>query len=254
MLVPLHQVNRSRGCWQFRREREGVRDLRSPGSPPRTTVEDTVLDLCDEGSAEQVVGWVTTAVQTRRTTPAALRRALRRRLRIRHRKLVSDLLADVAVGAESPLEVRYLRDAERAHGLPRGQRQDSSTPEYSRDVVYHPYGLVVELDGRLGHTGMGRFRDMWRDNRTLLEGRPTLRYGTVDVVGSSCEVAVQVATALTRLGWTDPPTRCRRCFRVPDQSVCRTWVLDSGPRSTHCLVYCWPRVTLAVLAAPPPRV
>ena len=78
---------------------------------------------------------------------------------------------------------------------------------------------AVELDGRLGHTGMGRFRDMWRDNRTLLAGQPTLRYGTGDVAGAACEVAVQVAAVLSRLGWTGLPTRCRNCFRVPEQSA-----------------------------------
>lgn len=219
VLVPGHQVNRSRPPWQFRREQEGLREARSPGSPPSTTLEDTVLDLCDDASVQQVVGWVTTAVQSRRTTPAALRRALRRRQRARHRRLLEELLVDVARGAESPLEVRYRRDVEKAHGLPEGQRQEISVSAYRRDIVYQPYGLVVELDGRLGHTGMGRFRDMWRDNQTLLAGQPTLRYGTVDVAGSSCGVSVQVATLLHRLGWDGLETRCRLCFRVPGVSM-----------------------------------
>src|SRR3712207_2225746 len=76
VLVPLDQVTRSRHPWCFRRESPGVRESRSPGSPPRTTVEDTVLDLCDESTPSQVIGWVTQAVQSRRTTVAHLRRAL----------------------------------------------------------------------------------------------------------------------------------------------------------------------------------
>lgn len=219
VLVPEGQVNRSRHPWEFRREAAHIRDVRSPGSPPRTTLEDTVLDLCDVGTTQQVIGWVTEAVQSHRTTPAALRRALRRRRRARHRQLLEELLADVAVGVESGLELSYLRDVERAHGLPSGKRQDVAASAYRRDVLYEPYGLVVELDGRLGHTGMGRFRDMWRDNRTLLAGQPTLRYGPVDVAGCPCEVAQQVGGVLGRLGWTGLLTRCRNCALVPEYSL-----------------------------------
>ena len=39
---------------------------------------------------------------------------------------------------------------------------------YRTDVDYEEYGLLVELDGRRGHDGAGRFRDMNRDNRHVL--------------------------------------------------------------------------------------
>ena len=45
------------------------------------------------------------------------------RSRYKYRKLVTGILGDVAVGAESPLEMRFLHDVERPHGLPRGDRQ-----------------------------------------------------------------------------------------------------------------------------------
>lgn len=219
LVSPPHQVTRTRPQWEFRREAPGFRDRRSPGSPPRTTVEDTVLDLCDEGTMTDAVTWVTTAVQARQTTPQQLRRALRRRPRARHRRLLEDLLNDVAAGAESALELRYLRQVERPHGLPVGDRQNITGLPYRRDVVYRPWGLVVELDGRLGHTGMGRFRDMARDNRTLLAGEVTLRYGLADVADLSCEVAREVGTMLTRLGRPDLPRSCRFCSRVPEHRV-----------------------------------
>ena len=213
VLVPRTQVTRTRHPWWFRREVDGLRHPRSPGSPPRTTVEDTVLDLCDEGTASQVVGWVTAAVQARRTTPGQLRRALRGRRRVRHRQLLTELLADVAAGAESPLELRYLRDVERGHGLPASVRQDGRHA-FRRDVVYRRYGVVVELDGRLGHEGAGRFRDMWRDNVTALGGEVTLRYGSYDVAGRPCAVAGQVAAVLQQRGWDG---WCARCPRCPDR-------------------------------------
>ena len=210
VMVPAHQVTRSRHPWQFRREIDGLREKRSPGSPPRTTIEDTVLDLCDESTASQAAGLVTSAVQLRRTTVRRLQQSLRHRRRARHRLLLEDLLGDVGAGVESPLEHRYLRDVERAHGLPEGVRQHTQH-SFRRDVVYRRYGVVVELDGRLGHEGAGRFRDMWRDNLTAIGGEVTLRYGHADVADRHCLVAQQVAIVLRQRGWADDPSRCPHC-------------------------------------------
>jgi hypothetical protein len=187
----------------------------SRGSPPRIGIDDAVLDLCADGEPADVVGWLTTSVQRRLTTPERLRRALDRRARFRHRQVILDLLSDVAKGAQSPIEVLYARDVERAHGLPRGTRQaESRGRQYARDVGYEAYGLLVELDGRLGHTGMGRFRDMWRDNSATVENRATLRYGFVDLHRRPCEIALQVGSVLIQRGWTGLPVRCDRCRRV----------------------------------------
>lgn len=206
------QVSRKDLRWCFVRERPGVRWRTGPGSPPRLDVEDTVLDLCDESEVADVVGWVAAAVQRRLTTPARLRRRLEDRGRHRLRRLVLDLLADVAVGAESPIEIAYLNDVERAHGLPHGHRQLSPRGStHSTDVDYDPYALIVELDGRIGHVGKGRFRDMRRDNTHVLLGRATLRFGHTDVLTSPCEIAGQVAGILVRCGWGGLPTLCPRC-------------------------------------------
>ena len=48
VLVPKGRDIVDRDAWVFRRETSGIRDRRSPGSPPRTTIEDTVVDLCGE--------------------------------------------------------------------------------------------------------------------------------------------------------------------------------------------------------------
>ncbi|HEY0238156.1 MAG TPA: type IV toxin-antitoxin system AbiEi family antitoxin domain-containing protein [Friedmanniella sp.] len=207
-----------RDGWQFVRERPGVRDAVVRGDPPRTTVEDTVLDLCATARPEDVVGWLTVAVQRHRTTPRRLLRALAGRRRYPRRALVEGLLSDVEVGAQSPLEVTYLRDVERAHGLNAlvSRQLPSPTHRAVRDVCYLDFGVVVELDGRLGHTELGRFRDMNRDNLAGLDGLLTLRYGAGDLHGRPCSVAAQVARALQQRGWTGLPTRCPRCARVPD--------------------------------------
>lgn len=111
-----------RGPWQFVQERSGVR-RGSRGAPPRIDVEDCVLDLCDDADPASVVDLVSRAVQTRKTTSGRLIRRLDDRPRHSQRRLLQELLTDVDDGAESPLELRYLNEVERPHGLPRGVRQ-----------------------------------------------------------------------------------------------------------------------------------
>ena len=216
ILVPAAgAVPRLSGPWDFRRERAEARLPATVGAPPRLTIEDTVLDLVDDPdcSARSAVHWITVAVQTRRTTPQRILRAAEARSRLRNRALVNSLLPDVRSGVRSPLELDYLRDVERAHSLPIGRRQQSRRGT-EVDVWYDEYGLLVELDGRLGHTGLGRFRDMRRDNAATSDGLATLRYGSADVLGIPCEVASEVAHNLVLRGWPGPGQRCDRCRRV----------------------------------------
>lgn len=215
VLVPSGRNVRVTGPWTFLQETRGLRRSATVGSPPRLTIEDTLLDLCASGSETDLLGWVTTAIRERLTTPRRLGSAAEQRSRLRHRQLLMDLAADTATGAESPLEIRYLRDVERAHGLPQGQRQLSRAGlPYLQDVDYDPYAVLVELDGRKGHEGRGRFRDMNRDNVHVLARRWTLRYGWFDVLDHPCRVAWQVAQILVDAGWPGLPVRCRRCSRL----------------------------------------
>jgi hypothetical protein len=216
VLVPAASPVRVRGPWRFIRERDGVRPARSPGSPPRLTPECTVLDLAGVRPAGGAVGLVTTAVQKGVTSPDRLRRLLDARPRQRHRRLIQGMVTDVAAGAETYLEMLYLRTVERPHGLPKGDRQDPHPDlPYHRDVKYRRFALIVELDGRIGHEGEGWFRDMNRDNRHALRDELTLRFGYFDVSGRACAVAYQVYLALTRRGYRDPFVRCRNCLTVP---------------------------------------
>ena len=130
------------------------------------------------------------------------------------------MLTDVAEGVRSYLEMHYLRDVERPHGLPKGGRQ-KTRPDlpYITDVKYEKYGLIVELDGRLGHEGEGRFRDMNRDNQHALRDELTLRYGYFDVVSRPCPMAYQVFGALIRRGYPDPFLRCTNCLGVPEAQL-----------------------------------
>jgi hypothetical protein len=189
--------------------------LQVGSSPARTTVEDTVLDLIEtKKRPDEVVGLLTSGCQRRLTTPARILVASERRKKIAWRPLLREVLRDVTQGAESALEVRYLRDVERAHGLPRGTRQVVVVTAQCRqtdDVHYEEFGVVVELDGIANHDGEHVFRDMARDNATVVRRQLALRYGWRDVFGRPCATAEQVATVLQQRGWEGKLRRCPRC-------------------------------------------
>lgn len=68
------------------------------------------------------------ACQKGLTTDARLREALASRPGQPHRRLLLEPLDIVAEGAEGAAEVRYVRDVERAHGLPTGIRGLTEQP------------------------------------------------------------------------------------------------------------------------------
>jgi hypothetical protein len=180
--------------------------------PPVISVEETVLDLVDRAlTLQEVVSLVTRACQRRRTTLDRLSHALDGRKKVRWRKAMEGLLSEVAEGAHSPLELAYVQRVERPHGLPAGHRQHRrhvGGRAQWLDVWYEEYDLVVELDGRIGHTEDGRFRDHRRDNITTVRGCAILRYGWTDTVARSCQVAAEVAYVLRANGWDGHPRPC----------------------------------------------
>jgi very-short-patch-repair endonuclease len=187
---------------------ERVNQARHPVlAPPRTRIEETVLDLaCSAPTLDDACGWLTRALGRRLTTQDRLRDAMELRSRIRWRRDLAEVLAADGVGVHSSLEYRYLRNVERAHGLPRGSRQArvrrGSRSQY-RDVLYDDYDLAVELDGRAAHPGDSRWADIHRDNAAAADGVVTLRYGWLDVSQHPCAVAAQVAQVLQRRGFID---------------------------------------------------
>ena len=189
--------------------------------PAMVTLEDTVLDLVDRRSTTQstVVGLVLKACQRRLTSPQRLSDTLDSRLKIRHRDLITGLLTEAAEGVQSPLERRYVRDVERAHSLPRGQRNQLEVQGGARrfrDVRYLAYRTCVELDGAAYHPGDRRELDDLRDNDLLVsEGTRTVRYGWRSVTALACETAGQVGHLLALGGWDGAPARCGPSCRLP---------------------------------------
>lgn len=204
--LPETRQVRSRDPWVFRR------GVRAPvGSPPRTTVVRTILDLAAVQPTDALVGVLAEAVGRRGVRPAEILAGLAALPRHPRRRLLTDLLADVDQGVRSPLERHYLQRVERAHGLPAAARQASPSGRFEVDALYEAFRTVVELDGRTYHEGTKRFRDYTRDNRHVEVGLATLRLGWGDVVDRPCAVARQVASVLARQGWTGTPHDCRRC-------------------------------------------
>jgi hypothetical protein len=189
-----------------------VAEWQPPWQLPRTSVEDTVLDLIGAArSLDDAYGWISAAVGRRLTTPEMLGKALSARSRIRWRDWVTAALQDAAEGVHSPLEHRYVRGVERAHGLPAAQRQakrrHGSGLRYL-DNLYEKYGVCVELDGAAAHPAEGRWRDTRRDNENSVQGARTLRFGWPDVTAHRCRTAAEVGTILRRRGWTGTVRRC----------------------------------------------
>jgi predicted transcriptional regulator of viral defense system len=195
------------------RTSERTAEATQPGrQPPRTSVEETVLDLAQLAwTFDDACGWLTQACGRRLTTAAKLEQAQQLRKKIRWRHELEDVLEAAADGIHSTLEYRYLRDVERAHGLPRSRHQVRVVIEGKtvyRDAYYEKYKLATELDGKLAHPDQERWRDNHRDNQAGAHGILTTRYGWRDVYGHPCQTALLQAQILQKRGWTGKPRPC----------------------------------------------
>jgi hypothetical protein len=187
--------------------------------PPRTRVEETVLDLATAAdSLDTALSWLLRGCASRRTTPDRIAAAMAGRARVRWRTELGAALSLGAEGVHSLLEFRYVDRVARPHGLPVATRQcrvvRAGRRQY-QDVTYQAYGVVVELDGRVAHPDELRWRDVHRDNATHVAGQVTLRYGWPDVTQRPCRVAAQVGGLLAERGWDGRLRRCGATCLLP---------------------------------------
>jgi len=178
-----------------------IDDCRHPAYfPPRTRVEDTVLDLAQvSANFDEAFDWLCRAVGRGPTTTELVRSALARRPRHRWRADIEAALDDVADGARSVLERRYITGVERRHGLPQAHRQARTVINGKTryvDNLYEEASLAVELDGSASHPPEQRWADSRRDNAHAGLGILTVRYNWADVTQRPCFVAAQVAGLL----------------------------------------------------------
>jgi hypothetical protein len=194
------------------RQRTSARPSGSLASPPRTLIEDTVLDLCASASNDAAVIGLLTLSTPRLTNSRRLARALERRTRIAHRRLIADIIAETAIGVQSPLEFRWIKQVERPHRLPIPTRPYQLPSGTVADGAYEEFRVLLELDGRRYHDGEHRFRDWRRDNLSSEDGWLTLRYGWRDTVVESCETAGNLVRVLRRRGFDGELARCTHCI------------------------------------------
>jgi hypothetical protein len=181
-------------------------------APPRTRVEETVLDLVETArDFDEAFAWICRAVGRRRTTIPLLRVAAAARKKMRWRTEITAALADVAEGVHSLLEYRYVTRVERAHGLPRATRQakrrHGARSTYI-DNLYSEYDVCVEVDGTTAHPTEERWNDIRRDNTNTARGTATFRFGWPELTQHRCRSAVQVGDTLRDRGWSGGLRSC----------------------------------------------
>jgi hypothetical protein len=176
-------------------------------TPPRTRVEETVLDLI--GCArdfDEAYAWICRAIGRRLTTADRILGASKDRPRIRWRHDLELALGYAEGGALSRLELRYLRGVESPHGLPAAQRQvriRQATGNRYLDNLYEEYRACVEIDGTAAHPEDEQWQDKNRDRwNSVHEKIETIRIGLPDLLNQQreCETAADVARWLTGRG------------------------------------------------------
>ncbi len=181
--------------------------------PPRVRLEDALLTVAGRAETRtEALALLADGCRRRRTTPARLAAELELRTGLRNRSWLLAAVRETGQGIQSAMESAYLRRVERAHGLPRGRRQhraqDGAGVVY-RDVLYDAHGLVVELDGRIGHElSSERWDDMDRDLDAAVEQLLTVRLGWRHTEDQPCRTAARLAVLLGQRGWRGRPRQC----------------------------------------------
>jgi hypothetical protein len=162
------------------RSRNVVSQPLPPWQLPRTPIAETVLDLVASSKTfDDAYSWLSRATGQQLATVEMIRTALAARKKMRWRPWLAEALDDVAEGVMFPLERRYIRDVERAHGLPAARRQarrELASGVRYLDNQYERYGICVELDGQSSHPPEQKWRDADRDNdNVFMDGAQTLR-------------------------------------------------------------------------------
>jgi hypothetical protein len=177
-----------------------------PWQLPRTPIAETVLDLVASSKTfDDAYSWLSRATGRQLATVEMIRAALAARKKMRWRPWLTDALDDLSEGVMFPLERRYVRDVERAHGLPAARRQarrDLAGGVRYLDNHYERYRLCVELDGQSSHPPEQKWRDTDRDNDNIFhDDVETVRFGLRDVTTRRCAQAARLAALFMRRGW-----------------------------------------------------
>jgi hypothetical protein len=174
-------------------------------SLPRTPVGETVLDLVSSArTLDEAYAWLLRAITTGQASPVVIAEAFEARKKKSRRAWLADALTDISDGARFPLERRWARDVERAHGLPRATRRTRREGGDFRylDNYYEDYDLYAELDGLAFQPPGELTGDRRRGSETKIAARAkAFRYGFREIANRPCDQAEQFARALIDNGW-----------------------------------------------------
>lgn len=211
-----HGAKRVSDSWLTVVRARAQRGIKYVGDLPVESPADALIDATrDYNDDEKTMNLITDAVQKRivRVKDLELAVAIRK---IPHRRVFNETIDLLKGGQTTRLEIDANQKVFVNHGLPKGQWQAqlySGGFSQTVDLFLADYRLVVEFDGRLGHDStQGRFRDMDRDNRALVNGLVTLRFGWHDVQHRPCNAALQVESVLVQHGWRGSAIPCKRRY------------------------------------------
>lgn len=200
--LPKHSFSTKEATVVFRRGNRSGR-----GTPPRTAIEESLLDLATHAGENDIIAAVTRALSKRLTLPERIGGLLDTRPRQRHHRLLRSLCDASSVGIESTLEWLFTHRVLVPHELPIPARQ-VRTQTGRVDALYD--GFIVELDGERFHADEAK--DRHRDNEhAMRQSLLTLRYGWQDMVDAPCRTAAQLRECLGMHGWTGPVRLCGSC-------------------------------------------
>ncbi len=155
------------------------------------------------GTDRQAALILVMAVQQRLTTAQRLTRELARIQRHPRRRLLSNLIADIADGAHALGELDFGVLCRR-YGLPKPSRQVVRRGPRGRvylDVYFDDYALVIEIDGIHHLLGLNGVEDALRQNNLTLDADTVLRVPLLGLRVQVAEFMAQIRRALIERGW-----------------------------------------------------
>ncbi len=182
----------------------GDADVHPTRQPRRTRIARSLIDAAawmptDRGAMAVLAA----GVQQGLARVGDLRLVADRLETVRRRKLIVDVLGDIAGGAQALSELDFLRLVVRPFGLPEPSRQSARRDRQGRrrwiDAAWDDGKVAVEIDGA-HHTEdpLQRWDDMERDIDLMLDGYQTLRFPAWLVRKNPEYVARRILEALRR--------------------------------------------------------
>jgi Protein of unknown function (DUF559) len=182
-------------------------DVHPTRQPRRTRIARSLIDAATWMPTERgSMAVLAAGVQQRLVRVDDLRLVADRIETLRRRKLIVEVLGDIAGGSQAISELDFLRLVVRPFGIPDPSRQSARRDRRGRrrwvDAAWDECKIAVEIDGAQ-HTEdpLQRWDDMERDIDLMLDGYRTLRFPAWLVRKNPGYVARRILEALGNVGY-----------------------------------------------------